>query len=429
MKAELIKKENATATIQMIIDADTFLKAEQQAFAKNKGKYQVPGFRKGKATKAVLENYYGKGLFLEEAINIAIPDAYEQAIVELGLEPVDRPEIDVKEVAIGQPLVIEATVALKPEFDLPVYKGIAVEKFEATVEDGDVEKELERTRELNARIVSVEDRPVADGDTVIINYKGFVGDEQFEGGTADNHSLVIGSHSFIDTFEEQLIGASIGEEVEVKVTFPEEYHSEALKGQEAVFKVTINEIKAKELPELNDEFAQDTSEFDTLEALKADIKNRLVEAAQGQADNENRERVVKAVVEGVEVEVPKAMADHEADGMLRDFDYQLRYQGLSLEQYIQYSGGSIDDLKERMMDDAKQRVKTSLVLESIIKAEGLKATEEELDQELGRIAEVQKKSVDEIRKIYGRDNYEYLKNAIESRKAVDFLVENANFNA
>lgn len=429
MKVELLKKENSIATFQMTIDAETFLKAEQQAFAKNKAKYTVPGFRKGKATKAVLENYYGKGLFMEDAVNIAIPDAYEQAVKELGLDTVDRPEIDVKEVALGQPLVIEATVELKPEFELPAYKGVAVEKFVATVEEADIEKELERTRELNARIITVEDQPVKNGDTAIINYKGFVGDHQFEGGTADNHSLVIGSNSFIEGFEAQLIGANIGDEVEVKVTFPTEYHSEELSGQDAIFKVTINEIKSKELPELNDEFAQDTSEFDTLAALKEDIKARLLKTAEGKADNENREKVVKAVVEMVEIAVPKAMASHEADGMLRDFDYQLRYQGLSLDQYIQFSGNTVEQLKEQMMDDARQRVKTSLVLEGIIKAEGLQATEDEVEKELERIAGVQKSTIEETRKIYGRDNFEYLKNALESKKAVDFLVENANFNA
>lgn len=429
MKAELIKKENAMATIQMTIDAETYVKAEQQAYQKTKGKYQIPGFRKGKATKGMLEQYYGKGLFMEEAVNICIPEAYEAAIVELGLDPVDKPEIDVKDVGLGQDLVIEAVVALKPEFELPAYKGISVEKFTVEVTEEQVEKELERTRDMNARIITVEDRPIQDGDTAIIDYKGFVGDHQFEGGTADNHSLVIGSHSFIDTFEEQLIGANIGDSLDVNVTFPAEYHSEELKGQAAVFKVTIKEIKAKELPELNDEFAQDTSEFDTLVALKADIKEKLIKSAEGQADNENRERVVKAVVDGVSIDVPHVMADNEANGMLRDFDYQLRYQGLSLDQYIQFSGGSLDELKERMMDDAKERVKTSLVLESIIKAENLKANEEEVETELQRIAETQKTAIEEVRKIYGRDNFEYLKNAIESRKAVDFLVENANFNA
>lgn len=425
MKAEMIKREGNQVVLKLTINADTFEKGIQKAYLKERGKYNLPGFRKGKAPQQLIEKNYGEGVFFEEAINVVVPEPYAAALDQFSLEPVDRPDLDVEDVGKGKELVVTATVTVKPEVVLGTYMGVEVEKVSYEVTDADVNEELERSRDMNARMVTVEDRPVQDGDTLTMDYAGFVGEHQFDGGTAENQTLVIGSNRFIPGFEEQLIGAPLNEEVTVSVTFPEEYHSEELAGKEAKFKVTVKGIKAKEMPALDDEFAKDTSEFDTLDELKADIRKRLEETNATKAKNEQRDKVVTALVDQSEIDIPQVMVESEINDMLRDFDYQLRYQGLDIEKYLQFSGSTIEDLRAQMQEDALRRVKTSLTVEAVCKVHGFEATEEDVESELERLAESQKTTVDKIRKSFARDNYAYLKDMILSRKTVDFLTEQA----
>lgn len=425
MKSEIIKREGNQVVLKLTIDADVFEKGIQKAYLKERGKYNLPGFRKGKAPQQLIEKNFGDGIFFEEAINIVVPEPYGAALDEFSLEPVDRPDLDIEDIGRGKELVVTATVTVKPEVVLGEYMGAEVEKVNYEVTDADVEAELERSRDMNARMVSVEDRAVLDGDTLTIDYKGFVGEHQFEGGTADNQTLVIGSNRFIPGFEEQLVGVALNEETTVNVTFPEEYHSDELAGKEAKFLVKVNGIKMKEMPALDDEFAKDTSEFDTLDELKADIRKRLEEANDKKAKNEQRDKVVTVLVDKTEVDIPQVMVESEINDMLRDFDYQLRYQGLDIQKYLQFSGSTIEDLRGQMQEDALRRVKTSLTVEAVCKAQNIEASEAEVESELERLAEAQKSTVEKIRKSFARDNYAYLKDMILSRKTVDFLTEQA----
>ncbi|WIF94117.1 trigger factor [Caminicella sporogenes] len=425
MNSKILKKENNRVTLEIKVSAEDFEKAIQESYMKNRKRFNIPGFRKGKAPRKIIEMQYGEGIFYEDAINIALPKEYDKAIKQHNLEPVDRPDVDIEEIKKGEDLIFTATVTVKPEVNLGEYKGIEVEKIEYNVTDEDVEKELERMRDLNARLVNVEDRPVQKDDTVIIDYKGFVDGVQFEGGTAENQSLVIGSGKFIPGFEEQLIGANRGDEIEVKVKFPEEYHADKLAGKDAVFKVTIKEIKFKELPDLDDEFAKDVSEFDTLEELKADIRKRLEENAQKRAERELREKVLDKVVENAQIDIPEVMVETEIDNMLTDFDFQLRYQGLDLEKYLQFTNTKIEDLRNQMKDDAYNRVKTSLVLEAIKEKENIEVTDEDVEKEIEKIAEQNKVSVEKMKETFRDGNYGYIRNTIKVRKTIDFLVENA----
>lgn len=425
MSYEIVKKENSEITIKATVGKDEFEKAVQQAYNKNKGKFNVPGFRKGKVPRAIIEKQYGEGVFFEDAVNDLLQVHYEKALDALEISPVARPDIDIAEIGKGQDMVFTAVVTVTPEFTLENYKGIEVETISADVTDEMLDAEIEKTRNMNARLVSVTDRPVQDGDTVIIDYKGFVGDDQFEGGTADGQELVIGSGNFIPGFEEQLIGAETGADVDVKVTFPEEYHAEELKGKEAIFKVKVNEIKFKEMPELDDEFAKDVSEFDTLAEYKESIKKELEVSSKESATAAQRDKVIEAVSNLITVEIPEKMVDTEVDGMLREFDQQLRYQGLSLEQYVQFTGGNLDELKNHMREDALARVKTGLVIEKVMEQESIEVTDEDVEQELDKIAEMQSRDKEEIRKLFAQDNYDYLKSNLKSRKTVDFLVDNA----
>ncbi len=423
--AELLRNENSQVVFKFTVPAATFDKALVAAYAKSKGRFNIPGFRKGKAPLKMIEMQYGESVFFEDAINIALPDAYEAAVLELGLDTVDRPDIDIMEIGKGKDAVIEATVTVKPVVELGNYKGIEVEAATFEVTEEEVLAELEKERGMSARMVTVTDRAVVDGDTVIIDYAGKIDGVAFDGGTAQNHSLVIGSNSFIGDFEQQLIGKQTNEAVQVEVSFPEEYHAEHLAGQPAVFDVTINEIKYKEMPELNDEFAQDVSEFDTLEAFKASLLQKLETEKAERSKSETRERVISAIVDQAVIDVPAIMVEHESENMLMDFDYQLRYQGIDLESYLKYTNTTRDDLKERMADDANARVRTSLVIEAISKQEALVATEEEVEAELVRIAEIQKTDLEKVRKNYAKDNFSMIRNSVDSRKTVDFLVENA----
>lgn len=426
MNYQLVSTEKNLATIRVTVPAADFEKAIMSAYNKTKGKFAVPGFRKGKVPKNIIEKQYGEGVFFEEALDIILPEAYSGAVEELKLEVVARPDIDIVEMAKGKDLVFEAVVAVKPEVKLGAYKGVEAKKVTGEVTDEVLMAELEKSREMNARLVSIEDRPVADGDTLTIDYSGFVGDEQFEGGTAENQTLVIGSGRFIPGFEEQLIGKNIGDDAVVNVSFPAEYHAPELAGKDARFEVKIHGIKVKEMPALDDEFAKDTSEFDTLDELKADMKAQLEEGAKKNAELATRDNVVDAVVATMEADIPAAMIDMEIEGMLKDFDYQLRHQGLDLENYLKFTGSKLDDLKGQMRNDAEIRVKTALALEEIAKIENIEVTEADLENELNRIAEAQKASLEEVKKVFGRDDFEYLRTTLTTKKTVDLLVEHAN---
>ncbi len=426
MSYEILKKENSEVTIKVTVAAEEFEKAVVAAYNKNKGKFNIPGFRKGKAPRSIIEKQYGEGTFFEDAVNSLLPVHYEKALDALSIDPVARPDIDIEEVAPKSELVFTAVVTVAPEFTLEGYKGIEVEDINAEVTDKMIDDEIEKTRNMNARLVSV-DRPIQNEDTAIIDYKGFVGDHQFEGGTAENQELVIGSGKFIPGFEEQLIGAKIGDHVHVNVTFPEVYHSEELAGKDAIFHVSVNDIKFKELPAIDDEFAKDVSEFETLEAYKANMKAELEVSAADSAKAARRDKVIDAVSELITVEIPAKMIESEIDGMIKEFDQQLRYQGLSMDQYVQFTGGNIDALREQMRTDALARVKTSLVIEKVMVQENIEVTEADVDAEIEKIAEMQKRDAGEIRKLFEKDNYDYLKSNLKSRKTVDFLVDNAKF--
>lgn len=425
MNYQLVSTEKNVATIRVTVPVADFEKAINNAYNKTKGKFAVPGFRKGKVPKNIIEKQYGEGVFFEEALDMILPEAYGNSIDELKLEVVARPDIDIVEMAKGKDLIFEAKVAVKPEVKLGSYKGVEAKKVDGEVTEEVLMAELEKSREMNSRLVSIEDRPVADGDTLTIDYKGFVGEEQFEGGTAENQTLVIGSGRFIPGFEEQLVGKKIGDDAVVNVSFPAEYHAANLAGKDAKFEVKIHAIKVKELPALDDEFAKDTSEFETLEALKADMKAQLEEGAKKNAELATRDNVVDAVVATMEADIPDAMVDMEIEGMLKDFDYQLKHQGLDLENYLKFTGSKLDDLKGQMKEDAVIRVKTALALEEIAKVEKVEVTEADIESELNRIAEAQKASLEEVKKVFGRDDFEYLRTTLTTKKTVDLLVENA----
>ncbi len=425
MNYQVVSKENNTVKMSITVPAAEFEKSVQKAYLKSRGRFNMPGFRKGKAPRKIIEMTYGEGVFFEEAIDLILPEAYRNALDELKIEPVARPDIDIKELAKGKDVVFEADVVVKPEVSLGDYKGLEVEKVTVDVTDEQVTAELDKQRDMNGRVVDVEDRPVADGDTAIIDFEGFVDGQAFEGGKGENHNLVIGSGSFIPGFEEQLIGADLNADKEVNVTFPEDYHADHLAGKEAVFKVAIKGIKVKELPALDDEFAKDTSEFDTLDELKADIKESLQKSATEQAESATRDKVIDAVVEKLEADIPAEMIEGEIDGMVQDFEYQLRYQGLELDQYLQFSGSKMEDLREQMKEDAEGRVKVQLTLEKVAQQESIEVTDEDLEKEFERLAESQKSSVEDVKKMFGAQT-EYMKASIQTRKTVDFLVDNAN---
>jgi len=425
MNYELLKKEDNKVTIGMTIDADGFNKAVKDAYMNERKRFNIPGFRKGKAPKSIIEKQYGVGVFYEEAVNLLLNEHYPKAIDELNIDVVDRPDVDIKEINPETGVVLEAIVDVKPEITLDNYKGIEVEKIENPVTDEQVQEELERIQDQNGRVTTLEEGKVEEKDIANINYAGFLGEEQFEGGTADGHDLTIGAGQFIPGFEEALIGAEVGADVDVNVTFPEEYHAEHLAGQPVVFKVKVNSIQRKELPALDDEFASDVSEFDTLEEYKADLKRIMVEQAENADKAAQRDKVIEAVSELVDVEIPQGMINAETDQMLRDFQMQLQYQGLQLDKYFEITGSTEADLRGQMSADALTRVKTNLVIEKVKELEAIEATEEELNEEFEKYAEMQKSDVESIKKMFEADNFEYIKNTIAIRKTVDFLVDNA----
>lgn len=423
VKIENIEKNKVKLEIEL--EAEVFDECLNKAFIRNKSRFNIPGFRKGKAPRSIVERYYGEQVLYEDAINYACAEAYDNAIAENDLKPVDKPEIDIVQIGSGQNFIFTATVTVMPEVELGDYKGLSVEKDEVVVNDEDVDKDLQREVEKRARLVAVEDRPVENGDTLNIDFLGSIDDVPFAGGEGKDYSLVIGSGTFIPGFEEQLIGAKIDDEVEVNVTFPENYHSEELKGKEAVFKVKINEIKVKELPEVNDEFASEVSEFETLDEYKASIKEKLTEQAKDAVERKYKDDLIKKAVDNASCDIPEVMVENRLEEMLRQFDMQLRYQGMDLQQYLQMMGMEISKFKDDYRDNALEDVKTQLVLEKISEVENIIASPEEYEAEVEEMAKRYNQTADELKKHLREDDIEYIKNSIERRKTVDLLVENA----
>lgn len=382
MKAELVKKEGNKVTLKITVDNNKFEEAVNKAYNKTKGKYNIPGFRKGKAPKVVIETQYGKGVFYNDAIDMLFPEVYPEAIKELNIDPIDRPDLDIEEISKDNGLVMVVNVEVKPEFELGAYKGIEISKVDNTVSEEDVEARLNEMVNRNARLTSVEDKALENGDTAVIDFEGFKNGVAFEGGKGENYNLVIGSNTFIPGFEDQLVGKKAGEEVEVNVTFPEAYHAENLAGKPVVFNVKVNDVKVKEVPALDDEFAKDTTEFETLAELRADVKAKLEEQAKNAADAEMRNALVEKVSANTEVEVPEAMVQHQIDNMLMELNYQLQYQGLNLEQLLQMTGRGLDELREERRADAERLVKSSLVLEAIAEKENVEANDADVDLSL-----------------------------------------------
>ena len=421
MKAELVKKEGNKVTLKITVDNNKFEEAVNKAYNKTKGKYNIPGFRKGKAPKVVIETQYGKGVFYNDAIDMLFPEVYPEAIKELNIDPIDRPDLDIEEISKDNGLVMVVNVEVKPEFELGAYKGIEISKVDNTVSEEDVEARLNEMVNRNARLTSVEDKALENGDTAVIDFEGFKNGVAFEGGKGENYNLVIGSNTFIPGFEDQLVGKKAGEEVEVNVTFPETYHAENLAGKPVVFNVKVNDVKVKEVPALDDEFAKDTTEFETLAELRADVKAKLEEQAKNAADAEMRNALVEKVSANTEVEVPEAMVQHQIDNMLMELNYQLQYQGLNLEQLLQMTGRGLDELREERRADAERLVKSSLVLEAIAEKENVEANDADVDAELEKMAAMYNMEVEKIKSSLR----ETIKGQIKIRKTLDLLVENA----
>ncbi len=425
MSSKVEKIEDNVAKLEIHVPPEDFAKAMEKAYRKNVKRFNIPGFRKGKAPMKIIEMQYGEGVFYEDAFDFVFPEAYRKAIDENQLEPVAQPEIDIETISKAEGVVIKAEVAIKPEVELGTYKGIKVEKREVNIGDEEVALELESMREKNARLISVEDRGIKVGDTAIIDFKGFIDGEAFEGGEGINHPLEIGSGQFIPGFEDQLVGVKVGEDAEVEVRFPEEYHAKEFAGKEAVFQVKVKEIKEKELPELDDEFAKDVSEFDTLEELKEDIKKRLQESEEHRIQHEVEDAVLAKVVENASMVIPEAMIRAEVDRMMGDFDYQLRMQGINLEDYFKYTNVNEDQFKDNLKEDAERKLEMDLTIEKIIEVEDIQANDQELEEELERVAKQYGQEVEKIKETFKDAQLEYLKDTIKRRKCIAFLVENS----
>ncbi len=417
--------EKSMAKITITVDAETFEEAMVKSYNKNKKNISIQGFRKGKAPRKMVEKLYGPEIFYEDAANFVIPDAYEEAAKECGLDIVSRPEIDVVDIAKGKEFVFTATVAVKPEVTLGDYKGIEVEKKVVKVMAADVNAEIDKVREQNSRMITVDDRGIKKDDTAVIDFEGFVDGEPFQGGKGEDYPLVIGSHSFIDTFEDQLVGKKIGEDVEVNVTFPEEYHEASLKGKPALFKVTIKEIKKKELPKLDDEFASEVSEFETLKEYKASVKKTLTERKKEEAKREKENAVVEKIVDNITVEIPEPMIQEQVQQMIQEFAGRLSQQGLSFEQYMQMTGMTPEALTGQMAPEAEKRIRTRLTLEAIVKAENIKATAKDIDKEIENMAAMYQMEVDKVKEMIGDPEKEQIAQDLAVQKAVDFVVKNA----
>ncbi len=427
MNVKVENVEKNVVQLEIEVDAAKFEEGMKQSFIKNAKKFNVPGFRRGKAPRSVVERYYGEQALYEDAINIVCADAYDEAVEENDLHPVERPELDIKQIGSGQNLIFTAKVTVKPEVTLGEYKGLEIKKTVANVTDEEVDNEIKKAAEKNARLVSVEDRPVQKDDITTIDFEGFVDGVAFEGGKGTDYSLTIGSGQFIPGFEDQLIGAKIGEETEVKVTFPEEYHSEELSGKPATFKVTVKEIKVKDIPAIDDEFAKDVSEFDTLEAYKEDLKNKMVHEAEHQAEHKNEDSVIGKAVENASVDIPEVMVSKRVDDLVRDFEMRIQYQGLDLNKYLEIMGMDYNTFRGQFGKRAEDEVKTQLILEKISQVEDIQVTDEDVDKEIKTMAENYKQDAEEFKKHLSEDDIEYIKESNKMKKTIDFLVENTKF--
>ncbi|MBU5265746.1 trigger factor [Virgibacillus proomii] len=417
------KQEGNEGVLTFEVSAEEFNKALDKAFKKVVKDVQIPGFRKGKIPRGLFEKRFGVEALYQDAVDFALPTAYMQAVEEADIEPIDQPEIDIDQIEKGKPLIFTAKVMVKPEVKLGEYKGLEVEDEEVEVTDEDVMHDLEHQRERHAELVIKEEGEIEEGDTAVIDFEGFIDGEPFEGGKAENHSLEIGSGQFIPGFEDQLIGKKSGEELEINVTFPEDYHAKEFASKDATFKVKIHEVKSKELPELDDEFAKDVDdEVETLEELKNKTKEQLLEQRKQNAENKKQETLIEKASENAEVDIPEVMIENELDQMVQEFEQRLQMQGMTLEMYSQFSGQDKDELKEQMREDAEKRVKTSLTLDAIVEAEGLEASDEDVEKELDKMAEMYGTDKEQIRKMLGA-NTDAIKKDLKKRKAIDFLVE------
>ena len=422
IKIEKTEKNNELK-LEFTIESKKFDEGMKKVYAKSARYFNIPGFRKGKAPMAMVEKQYGPEIFYEDTFNEIVPEEYERELKENNIDAVSRPEIEIKQMGKGKDLIFTAVVQTKPDVKLGKYKGIQLKKIEYNVTDEDIEHELGHMADRNSRLVTVEDRAVENGDITVIDFEGFVDGKAFEGGKAENHDLVLGSNSFIPGFEDQVVGMNINDEKEIKVTFPKEYFSKDLEGKEATFKVKLHELKKKELPELNDDFAKDTSEFDTLDELKKSIKEKLEEENANKVKYETEDAAVKAVVDSAEVEIPSGMIDTEIDNMVRDIETRLSYQGMKLEQYLSMMGKSMEDFRKEYEEQAKTSVKTRLVLEAIVKAENIEASEEDINKKLKEMAAMYGKKEDEL--ALNEQFMNYIKDSLKNEAVVKFIIDNA----
>ena len=423
LQVEKLEKNMAKLTVE--VPAEEVEAALQNAYLKNRKQISVPGFRKGKVPRQMIEKMYGPEVFYDDAANVLIQKAYPQAADECELEIVSRPTVDIVQLEKGKPFIFTAEVAVKPEVTLGQYKGIEVEKADTTATDEEVAAELDKEREANSRTITVEDRAVQDGDMTVIDFEGFVDGEAFEGGKGTDYPLTIGSGAFIPGFEEKLVGAEIGKEVEVDVTFPEEYHAKELAGKPAVFKCTVKEIKVKELPELDDDFAQDVSDFDTLEEYKADVRKKVEEKKAADAKAKKEDAVIEKIIEGAAMEIPDAMVETQAERMVDEFAQRLQMQGLTMEQYLQFTGGNVQALVEQSKPQALKRIQSRLVLEAVVAAENLTVSDEELDAELGRMAEQYKMEVEKLKEMFAEEDLKSVREDLAIQKAVELVTDAA----
>ncbi|MCR5107339.1 MAG: trigger factor [Lachnospiraceae bacterium] len=426
MSLQVEKLEHNMAILTVTMSADELEAALNNSFRKNRNRFNVPGFRKGKATRAIVEKMYGPEVLYNDACDELIEKGLDRELEEnKDLEVVSRPEIDITQLEKGKDFIFTAKVALKPEIDLGKYKGVKIEKVDTEVSDEDVEKEIQAELERNARMVPADDRPVKDKDITIIDFEGFVDGEAFEGGKGENYSLTIGSGSFIPGFEEQLIGAVVDEEKEINVTFPEDYHAEELKGKDAMFKVTVKEIKERELPELDDEFAGDVSEYETVDEYRASVRKNLEESKAEKAKTEKENKVIEAIVKDSKMDIPDAMVEEQARRMANDYAQRLKQQGLTLDQYFMFTGLDQDKFVDQMKESALKRIQSSLVIEAVVKAEDFKVSDEDYEEELKKMAEDYKMELDKLKELLGEGSREQIEKDIKMDKAVQFIVDNA----
>ena len=423
VKVETLEKNMAKLVIE--VPAEELEKALQAAYNKNKKNISIPGFRKGKVPRQMVEKMYGPGFFYEDAANMLIPVEYEKAAAECGLELVSRPVIDIEQIEKGKAFIFTAEVAVKPEVTLGDYKGLEVAKADVEVSEEELSAELEKEREKNARTISVEDRAVENGDMIMLDFEGFVNGVAFDGGKGENHPLTIGSNSFIPGFEDQLVGAKIGEDVEVNVTFPEEYQAPELAGCAAVFKCKVNEIKVKELPELDDDFAQDVSKFDTLAEYKEDVKAKLAASKADAAKRAKEDAVIEKIIENAQMDIPEAMIDTQARQLVDEFAQRIQAQGLSFEQYLQFTGMTIDTALEQMKPNAVKRIQSRLVLEAVVKAENIEVSEDDVKAEIAKMAETYKMDADKLAEIMGEEEKKQIQIDMAIEKAVELVTEAA----